>query len=229
MFNIDNQKYTFESNIRTDHTTQDIFKLPETELQKLIKNETMFWRADIDFATKHGGPLTKAFINELSRFPEWTKNNLIIDSRSHMLMSGQCPAIPGYHLDSVPRELPNKQPNHKTPSYEADHCMMILGDCSRTEFAVGKVELPEITEDQLYYREWHPLVEKMIEEGRLFKVTAKPNELIFFNWQAWHQGVEATKRGFRWFIRATVNTTIKVENEIRVNANVYMKYPYAGW
>lgn len=229
MFDEATQTYTFKSEIRVNKPVFSIWNEPEDKLQAMVKDEPMFFRADLDFAEKNGGPLTKAFVAELRNYDKFFHTNILIDSRVHMLFPGWYPSIPGFHLDSVPRELGSKQPNHKNPSYQADHCMMLVGDASKTEFALGDVILPEIKEDEVYYKEWHPQVEKQVNEGKLKKVVAEPGQLIFFDWQAWHQGVKATKRGFRLFIRATAFSTQKVMNEIRRNAQVYLEAPMNGW
>lgn len=43
------------------------------------------------------------------------------------------------------------------------------------------------------------------------------------------RGMEATERGFRFFIRATRYSKLSARNEIRSNANVYMPIPEEGW
>lgn len=229
MFNEETQEYIFDSKITVAKNTSILDELDYDTLQDYVKNETMFFRADLDFAMSYGGFLTHEFLTQLQQYPGWSGDNVIIDSRVHMLMPNWWPSIPGNHLDAVPRELNSKQPNHKNPSIQPEHCMMLVGDCSLTEFALGSVKLPEIKENEVYYREWHPLVEQQIKDGSLSTYTAKPHELIFFDWQAWHKAVKATKRGWRLFIRATKNSPSKVMNEIRRNAQVYLQEPYEGW
>jgi len=53
--------------------------------------------------------------------------------------------------------------------------------------------------------------------------------LIYFNWQTWHQGIGAHKNGWRWFIRATINTGRKPTNELRRQVQTYLAAPMEGW
>jgi len=222
--------YIFDS--KATFTDKDLFTGHEPALvQHWVKDEPMFWRASVDLAFANGDFLTRSFIFELMRYPEWAavRDTILIDSRVHMLFPGWYPSIPGYHFDDVPRELPNKQPNHRNPSYKAEHAMMLVGDASLTQFALGTAEFPEVGPDDLYYQKWHPIVEQYVKDGVLESRYAEPNKLIFFDWNTWHQGVKATKRGNRLFIRATRNTNLKMQNEIRRNAQVYLENPMEGW
>jgi len=108
-----------------------------------IKNEPMLFNCNREYAYKLGGTLTKTFIDALSQDFAYSKD-LIIDSRVHMLMPQWFPCIPGFHLDDVPREREDGQPNHLNPSYKAKHCMALIGDCCPTEFAIGDSEFPDV-------------------------------------------------------------------------------------
>lgn len=201
--------------------------LPEFS-QDEIEAEPMLHKADCDFAMRNGGPITRAFLQNLN----WHTNDwdaVLIDSRVHMLMPGMIPCIPGWHHDDVPREREDGQPNYINPSYKSEHCLALFGDCSRTEFAVGahEIEVPEI--GCKIYKSWHPQVESLCEAGTLKRRTAPVNRLVFFDWQTWHRGTEATKNGFRFFIRATRNSNRTPRNKIRRQANVYMPVIEEGW
>jgi hypothetical protein len=191
--------------------------------QDEIKNEPMLHRATVEFAEASGGPLTHAFIIALGL------KEAIIDSRVHMLMPGMFPCIPGWHHDDVPRERSDGQPNYDNPSYKSKHCMALWGDCSLTEFAIGThdIEIPVL--GKKIYKELSGVVESDCEREILTRVIAPERRLIFFNWNTWHQGKEATKKGFRFFIRATWDSNLMPRNEIRQNANVYMPILTEGW
>ncbi len=196
--------------------------------QAEIKQEPMLHRADVPFASSNGGKLTLQFLDAVSYY--WgTKDNLLIDSRVHMLMPGQFPCIPGWHHDDVPREREDKQPNYDNPSYKAEHCMALWGDCSLTEFALGEheIEIPPI--GQKIYKVLSPQIEALCLDGKLKRVIAPSEKLIFFNYHTWHRGAETTKTGFRFFIRATRNSKLEARNEIRYNANVYIPVLDEGW
>lgn len=215
-------------NYRFNSQVQLGAKIPDfTQIE--VKNEPMLFGCDFSHAWDLGGPITKEFLKTL---PEDWKNakDLITDSRVHMLMPGFWPCIPGNHLDDLPRELPNGQPNHRNPSYLAEHVMCLVnGEVAPTEFALGEAEFPEISEGEKYYKVWHPIVEEKVKAGELSKFCAPSNQLIYFNCHTWHQGVQAVKNGWRWFIRCSRNTGRKPNNEIRRQVQVYLSEPMEGW
>jgi hypothetical protein len=218
----DTQRFQFNSKISLGKT---VSQFTEEE----VKNEPMLFSCDFESALDLGGPITREFIRHLSD-EFFFADDLIIDSRVHMLMPGFWPAIEGFHLDDIPRTRPDGQPEHFTPTYKAKHCMMLVnGDICPTRFAVGKSSVPDVKEGQIYYKEWHPLIKKQLEEGVLKEYLAPSNQLVYFDWQTWHEATEAIKGGWRFFIRATINTYRKPSNELRKQVQVYKKMPYEGW
>jgi hypothetical protein len=197
--------------------------------EDVVKNEPMLFSCDLPTALKLGGPITTTFIRALDK--KFIKSeDLIIDSRVHMLMPNWFPCIPGFHLDDVPRERSDKQPNHFNPSYQSKHAMLLInGDICPTQFALGKGELEDIAEGEKYYKVWHPKVEQMCKDGVLERHDAESNQIIYFDWNTWHQGTRAIKSGWRFFIRATVNTKRKPTNELRRQVQVYLESPMEGW
>lgn len=216
-------QHTFEFNSQY-HTGAELKHFDEQS----IRSEPMLHKCSRSFACEHGGPITIRFIGAL---PEsWFQDSsLLIDSRTHMLMPGWFPCIPGWHHDDVPRERSDGQPNYVNPSYRSKHCMAIFGDASVTEFAIGQATFPEVPLGGVYYREWHPKVEEYITTGILKRERVPQATQVFFNWQSWHQGTAATKNGWRLFIRASIGGTRKPANEIRHQTQIYMGNPYAGW
>lgn len=192
-----------------------------------VKTEPMLFRCDYTHAHELGGRLTREFLNALPE--DWKTTNLSIDSRVHMLMPGMFPCIPGWHHDDVPRERSDGQPNYENPSYSAEHCMALWGDCSLTEFAVGEheVEIPPL--GSKIYKILSPQIEELCLNGTLERMMALPRKQIFFDCQTWHRGAPTTHTGFRFFIRATRNSALQPLNEIRHNANVYMPVIEEGW
>lgn len=197
----------------------------------VIKHEPMLWQADLDFARKNGGPLTKAFLSELLPKLGDAAPKLIIDSRVHMLMPGMWPCIPGWHHDDIPRTRADKQPNYFEQASNLRHFMTVIGSVSPTEFAVGDFSL-EIPSAEKIYKCWSPKITRLTESSdpsSLHPVLVLPNHLIEFDANTLHRGTEATSTGFRFFIRATLNSTQTPKNEMRHNANVYMKDIEEGW
>ncbi len=195
--------------------------------EALVKREPMLHRAEWDFAWLNGGELTRRFLSSLP--VDWIESPLTIDSRVHMLMPGMWPCIPGWHHDDVPRTRVDKQPDYDAPAYKAEHVMALWGDCSLTEFALGEREfaIPPIGEK--VYKGLDTAVEQACVDGHLQRFTVPQCRLIHFNWLSWHRGMPTTKRGFRFFIRATRASHVPARNEVRYNANVYMPVVEEGW
>ncbi len=203
-----------------------------------IKNEKMLFNCDLLFAHRQGGDITAAFIDSLPA--EWRKNNVVIDSRVHMLMPGWYPAIPGYHHDDVPRavDIPAGkhfgmagQPNYNNPHYHSEHILALVNaDIAPTEFALGEIELPKI-EHGVVYREWDKIVRDKITNNELTATQAPDCQLVHFDCHTLHTSVPAVKDGWRWFIRVSKNTDRinKITNEIRNQVQIYLDYPMQGW
>lgn len=203
-----------------------------------IKNETMFFNCDLAFAFDNGGPITRSFIMNLP--DDWNNDQVVIDTRIHMLMPGWYPAIPGYHHDDVPRpDIPTGQhfltagqPDYDNPRYLSEHIIgLVNADVCPTHFATGRATFSEVPEGKTIYKHWHPEVLRHIEDGSLKQWEAPDRTLLQFNHATWHTGSKAVKNGWRWFGRVSRNTdrVKKITNEIRVNAQVYLEFPMEGW
>lgn len=196
---------------------------------KVIKNETMFFNCDLDFAYKHGNEITRSFIDALP--DDWKTCDTVFDSRVHMLMPKWIPCIYGVHHDDVPR--PNgAQPDYDNPSYLSEHIMgSVNADICPTQFYIGEAEFDKVTTGENIYKVWHEEVIQKAEKGELQAVDAKDRTLIQFDWQTWHTGVLARQNGWRWFGRLSRNTdrTKHITNEIRRQTQVYMDNLTEGW
>lgn len=203
-----------------------------------IKSEPMFFNCDLDFAMEYGGPITRDFIYSLPT--DWRYDEVVIDTRIHMLMPGWYPAIPGYHHDDVPRPdipagqhfLTAGQPDYDNPRYLSEHIIgLVNADVCPTHFATGRATFSEVPEGKTIYKHWHPEVLRHIEDGSLKQWEAPDRTLLQFNHATWHTGSKAVKNGWRWFGRVSRNTdrVKKITNEIRVNAQVYLEFPMEGW
>jgi hypothetical protein len=196
--------------------------------QDEVKNEPMLFNCDIRHSIKYGKSITLDFLMSLPM--EILKNpTFIFDSRVHMLMKGWFPCIPGFHHDDVERTLATGQPNYINPSTRSNHAFALVnGDICPTEFALGDYSL-EIPEEGIIYKEWHPKVQSLISDGLMTSHKVKSNQVIFFNDRAFHQGTKAVENGWRWFGRASWDTTRKPTNEIRNQVQVYLEFPMEGW
>ncbi len=195
--------------------------------EEAIKQEPMLFKCDRAHAQYWGGPLTRAFLSALPK--EFHRNPIYVDSRTHMLMPGWYPCIPGWHHDDVPRDRCDGQPEYANPSYSTKHVLALWGDASLTEFAEGDASFPEIPIGSVVYKEWHPIVEQKIESGELSRFIVPELRMIGFNDRAWHRGVAAHKSGWRFFIRATVGSGERPRNERRTQVQVYLPALNDGW
>lgn len=202
-----------------------------------IKNEPMFFNSDYQFAFENGGPITRSFLTAL---PQPWKEDIVFDSRAHMLMPGWYPAIPGFHHDDVPRpEIPvgqhfitAGQPDYDNPRYHSEHILgLVNGEICPTVFALGTCIMPSVPKGELIYRKWHEEVERLIKDGILETIEAPSNQLVYFDCHTFHTGIKARANGWRWFGRVSRNTerTKKITNEIRKQVQVYLEFPMEGW
>lgn len=212
----------FNSSVSVAGTFNSDFSVQE------IKDEPMLFNCDLNFAKKHGGPITKAFIEALPE--DWKNCDVVIDSKSHMLMPGWYTCIPGWHHDDVPRNTANGQPNYTNPAYASQHILgLVNSHVSATEFAIGSVDLEIIDND--VYKIWNQKVESAVQSGDMTVVSAESGKLYSFDCDTFHRGVKASCNGWRFFIRVSRNTdrTKTVTNEIRNQVQVYLEFPMQGW
>jgi hypothetical protein len=198
--------------------------------QNQIKIEPMLFSCDVNHARMYGGPITHNFLDLLEKCDYLSDTDIIIDSRVHMLFPAFFPAIPGWHHDDIPRTRSDGQPNYDDHFKMPRHVMCLLnGDIAPTEFAIGEADFPVVPLGQKVYKEWSPLVDQFITEGKMKLRKAESNILIGFNGFTWHRGVAAVKAGWRFFIRASTNTDRTPKNEIRQQVQVYLPCLEEGW
>lgn len=196
-----------------------------------IKNETMFFNCDLHFAWKNGGDITRSFIKSLPR--DWVNDDVVIDTRVHMLMPNWYPCIAGFHHDDIHRPN-NGQPDYDNMKYKSEHILGIVnaGICP-THFALGKSKFNKVdpASGLNIYQVWHDDVVKKLEEGELELVQAEDRTLYEFDWQTWHTGTGAVGTGWRWFGRVSRKTdrVDNITNEIRRQVQVYQDNLTEGW
>ena len=219
------RKRTFNSQIA------EVGKFALAVPNEVIKHEPMFFNCDLHYAYSNGKHITRSFIDALPK--SWHKDDVVFDSRVHMLMPGWFPCIPGYHHDDIPRLSNNTgQPNYNNPEYYSEHILGVVNaDICPTEFAIGKCTMPSVKNNEIIYKKWHLEVEKLITDWELIVYKAKDRTLYAFDWQTFHTGTKAVANGWRWFGRVSRNTdrTKHITNEIRVNSQVYLEFPMEGW
>ena len=194
------------------------FKIHPKEIPQL-------YRADFKFARENSNSIS--FNKLLLELRKLTYNDgfkyTSIDTRTHMLMKGMYPCIPGWHCDDFYR--PNEdQPDLLNVEKDAPqkHYLIVLGDCSMTEFTIENMDLKsplDLPKDNpIYY-----YYDQMLEENKNVKTKfVEQNKIYSFGPTAFHRGSPATENGFRSFIRVTRSNHRKPKNEIRYQSNVYL-------
>ena len=230
-----------------------------------VKAEPMMFNCRGDWAYENGGPITKQFLDRLLLDANtWGRegglielDDIVFDSRVHMLKIGWFPCIPGFHHDDVPRYRQDGQPWYAENEaelveqelaehgehlngriinlkevYRSKHALALIGDdICRTEFALGEAEFNPVERGEILYKLWHPEVVKHILRGNLDSFNAPMHQVVFFDDRSWHQGTPAKGSGWRWFGRASWDTD-RIErctNEIRTQVQVYLENPMEGW
>jgi hypothetical protein len=184
-----------------------------------IKNETMFFSCDPGFVYDHCGPLTKRILLAATRFMNAPAGlHSVIDTRVHMLMPGQYPAIPGWHCDAVPRKEYGDQPDFSLINPEAKHYVCTIssdtGGVSNTEFLVGPLSV-----DVDPNRVWSSVNAQIPEEQPIRSIP--DGCLVEFGSMAIHRAAPATKwHGWRLFFRLSYMQN-PPRNEIRRQTQVY--------
>lgn len=178
--------------------------------QDVVKNTPSLWQADLDTAIRYGGELTRAALGAMEIRGD--KRFVLVDTKVHMLMPGQCPSIPGWHTDGAPRAI---SPGRELPGEP----WWDLGENTSTAYSpLGdgppNLRIQEAMDDAGRAPRFHLLV---TGEGCLTEFFVEPWDLdlddwfrfapscapVEWDWWNLHQGVLATKREWRFLIRVT--------------------------
>jgi len=198
-------------------------ELPQFD-EATVKNEPMLFGASLDFAFQHGGPITRAFLDRLD-----IGGNAIIDSRVHMLKFGWYPAIPGWHLDSIPRSKTNRQPDFSIDTSELRATFALVGDVSKTQFLHRGETIRLWCPDGKRWSEFSRDINSLLTDGEAHVEFAPAGRLIHFGPTDFHRASPATGDGWRMFIRAVSGVPVEHRNEIRKQTQVYLHELEAGW
>ncbi len=187
-----------------------------------IKDMPQLYRADFDFAWGRNKFLDQ-ILRSIPPHPEFKYCS--IDTRSHMLMKGMYPCIPGWHCDDFYRPDKESQPGLANVLKEAPaiHYMVILGDCSKTEFPTVNLTLPDTSEVVAKFGPEKPLYltyDELIAENITTR-SVEPETLYSFGPLCFHRGQAATHNGWRYFARITLSNHREPKNEIRYQTQVY--------
>lgn len=203
-----------------------------------LKDEPMVFSADIEFAYRYGGELTGLTLDRLlSGGHLRTNENVVIDTRVHMLKPGWNPAIGGWHCDAIPRGA-DGQPDFDHPAIpDIRHYFTVIdmGSGSLTEFVDPPEEflatLPrKAPEGENLWGNHSRAIQDFIDGHAWETMTVESCGLYQFETSDYHTSRPATGHGWRFFLRASVNTVTKGPlNEIRKQVQVYMPDEHLGW
>lgn len=232
----------FDSRLHIEH--KDGFEPSPTDYRKIATEQmvrSMSWEHFRQMEMQQTAPLTNRAMWNISDHFWKNKDFWSIDSRVHMLMEGMIPCIPGWHHDDVQRSGTDNQPDYNHP-LRCEHAVFIIGsDVSATEFAVGNANFKSWNGQGSMYGQWTDEVDAHVKNKVLDVVKAPEGQWVYFDDRTWHRGVECkVKFGHRLFIRIGMHymmvdgKRVYVQppsraNEIRRNAQVYMKTPAQGW
>ena len=173
-----------------------------------LDNEVGLKQCSVRFAMDHGGYITKLFLNSLSA--EW--HDARIDSYLQHCKKDQEPLHRGWHIDDIPADH-NGKPEINNPRYRAEHIGLIIGDASLTEFAVGKVDLPKVIDENETV--WNYCA-RVVDANPVFVFRkVNPGIQFTFGYGDIHRSSPATHDGWRYFIRVSKNSERPFINKVR--------------
>jgi len=205
--------------------------------EETIKNEPMVFSATPSFAYNNGGPLTKHAVDFISQFADTKEDNVIIDTRVHMLKPGWFPSIPGWHCDAVPRDNNGHVLLGSNRRKDIRHVLFVVdcGSGSLTEFPEGNSSLSYLNfppVDQSKENLWgvrSQIIKGQIKAGNIVTRQVESGKFYLFDAYDYHNTTPATGHGFRFFFRASFNTLSTARNEKRNQVQTYLPYEDLGW
>lgn len=214
-------RHVFKPEIKTVATVHRRFATSD------IANEQMVFSSDWEFALENGGEITRWIMEHLRLAPEWSEavkngelknRNIVIDTRTNMLMEGMYPSIPGWHCDDNVRLTETNQPDPRLNEPSVQHFMVLLSDnkspVARTEFVTENVDVELDPHDVWYSLDNH------IDQSDYRKGFLDEGMIIRFSQNAIHRATCCETPGWRYFFRASV-THRKPANQIRRQVQVY--------
>lgn len=206
---------------------RNIGSMPEFS-DEVIESEPMLFGASVDFARCHGGGITRNFLRKLPT--EDAARPWMIDSRVHMLKAGWYPAIPGWHLDSIPRSKTNRQPDFAIDTSGLECVTAIIGGGSATEFLEPGSTINLHCRDGKRWAEFSREINSSILDGEIRTKKLDFGAVVVFGPNDFHRASPSTGDAWRCFFRATRSPWIRPEQgKIRKQTQVYLHELEAGW
>ncbi|MGL5281391.1 MAG: hypothetical protein ACRC8W_06445 [Plesiomonas shigelloides] len=210
----------------------------EKPSQDDIKNTQGLWNASFDDAFRFGGDVTRAALQAMNLRGD--KKHIVVDVKTHMLMPGMIPAIPGWHTDGVPRGGKTLSPASGAPHIHmqigADspryHLLVVGGDCPTKFIASRNINLDTDNLPNLYAGISSQVCE-MDNKGLLDTYDAPDGQVVEWDWWELHTAQQARAPGWRYLIRVTETDYLEPQKDLRLvlrnQQQVYLPTEKFGW
>lgn len=210
----------------------------EKPSQDDIKNTQGLWNASFDDAFRFGGDVTRAALQAMNIRGD--KKHIVVDVKTHMLMPGMIPAIPGWHTDGVPRGGKSLSPASGAPHIHMQegtespryHLLVVGGDCPTKFIASRNISL--VTENlPNLYAGISSQVCSMDDKGFLDTYDAPDGQVVEWDWWELHTAQQARASGWRYLIRVTETDYLEPQKDLRLvlrnQQQVYLPTEKFGW
>jgi len=107
--------------------------------------------------------------------------------------------------------------------------MVAIGTTAMTQYLCDLIKLDKPPDDAIVWGNFNSQINQQIVAGAACPVSVTSGALVRFGTTDFHRGVPVHTDGWRWFARATVDSTIKATNKIRRQVQVYLTEPEKGW
>lgn len=210
----------------------------EKPSQDDIKNTQGLWNASFDDAFRFGGDVTRAALQAMNIRGD--KKHVVVDVKTHMLMPGMIPAIPGWHTDGVPRGGKTLSPASGAPHIHMQegtespryHLLVVGGDCPTKFIASRNINLQTENLPNLYAGISSQVCE-MNNNGLLDTYDAPDGQVVEWDWWELHTAQQARAPGWRYLIRVTETDYLEPQSDLRLvlrnQQQVYLPTEKFGW
>lgn len=210
----------------------------EKPSQDDIKNTQGLWNASFDDAFRFGGDVTRAALQAMNLRGD--KKHIVVDVKTHMLMPGMIPAIPGWHTDGVPRGGKSLSPASGAPHIHMQegtespryHLLVVGGDCPTKFIASRNINLVTENLPNLYAGISSQVCE-MDDKGLLDTYDAPDGQVVEWDWWELHTAQQARAPGWRYLIRVTETDYLEPQKDLRLvlrnQQQVYLPTEKFGW
>ncbi|MEI9553823.1 hypothetical protein [Enterobacter hormaechei] len=210
----------------------------EKPSQDDIKNTQGLWNASFDDAFRFGGDVTRAALQAMNLRGD--KKYIVVDVKTHMLMPGMIPAIPGWHTDGVPRGGKSLSPAAGAPHIHMQigsdspryHLLVVGGDCPTKFIASRNINLVTENLPNLYAGISSQVCE-MDNKGLLDTYDAPDGQVVEWDWWELHTAQQARAPGWRYLIRVTETDYLEPQKDLRLvlrnQQQVYLPTEKFGW